>query len=340
MNKIIIDAFGGDNSPEEIIYGVIDALNEKDGFKAVLVGKQDKIEEILATQSFDKDRVEIVNATEVITCEDEPVASIRKKTDSSICVAFKVLKEDPEAKIFVSAGSTGAVLAGSTLKIGRIAGVNRPALCPMLPTGIDGKNVFLLDAGANADCKPINLCQFAVMGSVYAKILGVNNPKVALLSNGTEDEKGNALNHEVFPVLKEMKEINFVGNVEARDILSGEYDVIVADGFSGNVALKSIEGTAKFVMKSLKSVLTSSLKAKLGALMLKSSLYGLKEKMDYNNKGGALFIGLKKPVIKVHGSAKRDAVRTAILQASRYAEFDIVSEIEKCLSAVTISEQN
>jgi glycerol-3-phosphate acyltransferase PlsX len=210
----------------------------------------------------------------------------------------------------------------------------------MLPTGIDGKNVFLLDAGANADCKPINLCQFAVMGSVYAKILGVNNPKVALLSNGTEDEKGNALNHEVFPVLKEMKEINFVGNVEARDILSGEYDVIVADGFSGNVALKSIEGTAKFVMKSLKSVLTSSLKAKLGALMLKSSLYGLKEKMDYNNKGGALFIGLKKPVIKVHGSAKRDAVRTAILQASKYAEFDIVSEIEKCLSAVTISEQN
>ena len=338
MNKIVIDAFGGDHSPEEIIYGTIDALNESKSFIAVFVGKEDKIKQVLSPLKYDESLVEIVNASEVITCEDEPVLAIRKKTDSSICVAIKKINEDPDAKVFVSAGSTGAVLAGSTLKIGRIAGINRPALCPSLPTGIDGKNVLLLDAGANADCKPINLCQFALMGSVYAKISGVENPKVALLSNGTEDEKGNALNHEVFPLLKEMKEINFVGNVEARDILSGKYDVIVADGFSGNVALKSIEGAAKFVMKSLKSALTSSLKAKLGALMLKSSLYGLKDKMDYNNKGGALFIGLKKPVIKVHGSAKRVAVKAAVLQASKYAEFDIVGEITKTLSALTLSE--
>lgn len=338
MNKIIIDAFGGDHSPEEIIIGSIDALQEINDCKLVFVGKQEKIEEILSTLTFNKDQVEIVDAKDVITCEEEPVISIRRKPDSSICVALKVLKEDPDAKIFVSAGSTGAVLAGSTLKIGRIAGINRPALCPAMPTAIDGKSVYLMDAGANADCKPINLCQFALMGSVYAKVMGVENPKVALLSNGTEDEKGNALNHEVFPILKEMKDINFVGNIEARDILSGEYDVVVTDGFSGNIAVKSIEGTAKMIMKMLKGALHSSFKAKIGGLLVKSSIYQLKDKMDYNKQGGAFFIGLKKPVLKMHGSSKRDAVKASILLASKYTRFDIVGEIEKNLANTSISE--
>lgn len=339
MTKIVIDAFGGDNSPSEVVIGAIDAINENKDFTAVLVGKEDEIQEILATLSYDKDRVEIVNANDIITCEEEPVLAVRRKPDSSICVAINVMNEDPDAKVFVSAGSTGAVLAGSTLKIGRIKGVNRPALCPILPTIKGDKKVVLLDAGANADCKPINLCQFALMGSLFAKLSGVENPKVALLSNGTEDEKGNALNHEVFPVLKEMKEINFVGNMEARDILSGEYDVVVADGFSGNIALKSVEGTAKMVMKSLKEALYSSLKSKIGALLIKKSLYGLKDKLDYNNKGGALLLGLKKAVVKVHGSAKRLAIKSAVLQAVSIAKLGVVDEIANKIAEVTTGDE-
>lgn len=333
--KIVIDAFGGDNSPNEIVYGTIDAINERQGFNAVLVGKQEIIEEILSTLSYDKSRVEIVDASDVITCEEEPVMAIRRKPDSSICKALKIMNEDEDAKVFVSAGSTGAVLAGSTLKLGRIAGINRPALCPILPTAKDGKNVLLLDAGANADCKAINLCQFAVMGSEYAKLLGVEEPKVALLSNGTEDEKGNALCHEVFPLLKETKNINFVGNVEARDLLTGDYDVVVADGFSGNVALKSTEGAVKLLFGQLKGCINSSLKSKIGGLLLKKSMYGLKDKLDYDKKGGAIFIGLKKTVIKAHGSSKRQAFKCAVLQADDYAKLDIVNSIAKMVAQTT-----
>ncbi|MBQ8427051.1 MAG: phosphate acyltransferase PlsX, partial [Clostridia bacterium] len=227
--KILIDAFGGDNSPVEVIAGTVLAVNERKGFTAELVGDTAKIQEILKDFSYDKERITILHASDVITCEEEPTMAIRRKPDSTICVAMKELKENEDAGAFVSAGSTGAVLVGATLKLGRISGVNRPALCPLMPTVIDGKKVILLDAGANADCKSINLCQFALMGVAYAESLGVENPKVALLSNGTEDEKGNALNHEVFPLLKQMN-INFVGNMEARDLISGKYDVVVADG--------------------------------------------------------------------------------------------------------------
>ena len=253
MNKILIDAFGGDHSPEEVIAGTIEALKERKDFLAVLVGKEEVINNLLKGYEYDKERVSILNADDVITCEEEPTKAIRSKPNSSICVAFKELKENEQAKAFVSAGSTGAVLVGATLKLGRLKGINRPALCPIMPTAIDGKVVALLDSGANADCKPINLAQFAIMGSTYMQALGVDNPKVALLSNGTEDEKGNMLNHEVFPILKSLKNINFVGNVEARDILTGDYDVIVADGFSGNVAVKSAEGAITAILKMLKN---------------------------------------------------------------------------------------
>ncbi len=333
--KILIDAFGGDNSPSEIIAGTVQALSENQNFTAVLVGKADIIEEQLKLYDYDKNRVEVLPANDVITCDEEPALAIRRKLDATINVAFKELKENDDAKAFVSAGSTGAVLVGATLKLGRIAGVNRPALCPVLPTLKGDKKVLLLDAGANADCKAINLVQFALMGSVYMKKLGVKNPKVVLLSNGTEDEKGNALNHEAFPLLKEMKEINFVGNCEARDILSGEYDVIVADGFSGNVALKSIEGGISALLKLVKNGINSSLKNKLGGLLLKGTFAEIKAKMDYNNLGGALFIGVNKIVIKAHGSSKKTAFKNAVLQAVDYAQKGIAEELKESIGKAT-----
>lgn len=329
--KILIDAFGGDNAPDEIIAGTVQAVSENSDFTAVLVGDENIINEKLNAYSYDKKRIEVLDAKEVITCEEEPTLAIRRKPNSSICVAFKELKENEEVKAFVSAGSTGAVLVGATLKLGRITGVNRPALCPVIPTVKEGKQVLLLDSGANADCKPINLCQFAVMGSTYAQALGIKEPKVALLSNGTEDEKGNALNHEVFPVLKSMKTINFVGNIEARDILSGDIDVVVTDGFSGNVALKSMEGTVNTIFSALKEEIYSSVKGKIGGLLLKKSFKNLKGRLDYNKKGGALFLGVNKTVIKAHGSSKRLAIKNAILQAVSYSNFDISNKIHESL---------
>ena len=332
--KILIDAFGGDNSPEQIIAGTVDAVNEKQGFTAVLVGNEEIINAQLKNYQYQQDRIEIINATDVITCEEEPTVAIRKKPDSSICVAFKNLKESDEYGAFVSAGSTGAVLVGATLKLGRIRGVNRPALAPIFPTCNPNKQVILLDAGANADCKSVNLLQFAVMGSVYAQAMGVENPKVALLSNGTEDEKGNALNHEVFPLLKKLEGIDFRGNCEARDILSGEYDVIVTDGFSGNVAIKSIEGAVKLVLGSLKSCIYGSTRGKIGGLFLKKPLNKMKNHLDYTKKGGALFLGASKPVIKAHGSSKRESFKVAVLQACDYAGFDISGKIAEKLPFV------
>lgn len=328
--KILIDAFGGDNSPAEVIAGTVLAVNERKGFTAELVGDEQKINDLLKTYKYDKQRITVLHAPDVITCEEEPTVAIRKKPQSSICVAFKELKENDDAKAFVSAGSTGAVLVGATLKLGRIQGVNRPALCPLMPTVIDGKKVLLLDCGANADCKSINLCQFALMGVAYAESIGVKNPKVALLSNGTEDEKGNALNHEVFPMLKKMN-INFVGNMEARDILSGEYDVIVSDGFSGNIGLKSLEGAIKNVLKLMKQGIYSSLRGKIGGLFLKKTMKNLAKRLDYSKMGGALFIGVNKPVIKPHGSSDRDAFKAAVLQAVDYAGFNISDRIKEKL---------
>ncbi len=330
--KILIDAFGGDNSPNAVIEGTILALNEKDGWTAVLVGKKNAIEELLKNYKYDSARVEILDAEEVITCEEEPTVAVRRKPNSSICVAFKELKENDEAKAFVSAGSTGAVLVGATLKLGRIKGVNRPALCPIMPTVKGDKRVFLLDSGANADCKPINLFQFALMGSVYARALGVENPKVALLSNGTEDEKGNMLNHEVFPTLKNAKDLNFVGNMEGRDILSGDIDVVVTDGFAGNIAIKATEGAVKNMLKMIKDGIYSSTSGKIGGLFLKKTFKKLKTKLDYNNYGGALFLGVNKAVIKAHGSSGVEAFKAAVLQAVAYADFDIAQKITDILA--------
>lgn len=327
MYDVLVDAFGGDNAPAEVVKGTIEAIKEREGFRVVLVGKEEEIRKHLENYSFDGERITVLDAKDVITCDEEPAMAVMKKPESSICVAFKRLREDENAKAFVSAGSTGAVLAGATLKLGRIHGINRPALCPILPSAKEGKTVFFLDSGANADCKDINLIQFAVMGSCYAEIYGVKNPKVALLSNGTEDEKGNALNHEVFPRLKKLKGINFCGNIEARDILSGEYDVVVTDGFSGNVALKSMEGTVGVIFGAIKEEVMKTFRGKIGAMLLKKSFKAVKSRLDYNEKGGALFLGVKKPVIKAHGSSKSKSIKNAVLQACDLSEKNITEAL-------------
>ena len=332
--KIILDAFGGDYAPAEVIAGGLDALAKRRDLSLIFAGKEAEIEAVLKGRSYDAGRVEILNAPEVISCEEEPTAAIKRKPDSSLCVGFRRLKEDEAVKGFVSAGSTGAFLVGATLKLDRIKGISRPALCPVLPTEKDGKQVLLLDAGANADCKPINLLQFALMGAAYAEAQGVVAPKVALLSNGTEDTKGNALNREVFPLLKDAG-INFVGNMEARDILSGEIDVVVTDGFAGNVALKSLEGGIASLMAVMKQEIMSTLKGKIGGLLLKDAFRAIKNKMDYNKQGGAVFLGVEKVVVKAHGSSKAVAVSNAVLQAAEAADRDIIGKIKLKLADST-----
>ena len=336
--KILVDAFGGDNAPGEIVAGAVAALARNKDFTLGLTGKTAEIERVLSALTYDKSRVEIIDAPSVITCEEEPALAVRQKADSSMVVAFRLLRENA-ADAFVSAGSSGALLVGSTLKVGRIKGVNRPALCPVLPTVKEGKKVLLLDAGANADCKAVNLVQFAVMGGVYAKAaLGVKTPKIALLSNGTEDKKGNQLNHEAFPQLKALKNGKFVGNIEARDIMSGDYDVVVADGFSGNVALKSMEGTISSLFSLMKAEFMSTARGKLGALMLRKSFKNLKNSLDYNKYGGAVFLGVDKVVVKAHGSAKRESIENAVLQAAEAVKAGTVETIKKELLETGLEE--
>ena len=337
--KILVDAFGGDNSPSEVIKGAVEAINGYTGFDVVLIGKEEVINERLSEYTFDASRITVVDAREVITCEEEPTIAIKRKPDSSLCVAFKMLKEDEDCKALVSAGSTGAVLVGATLKVGRLPGLSRPALCPILPTMTD-KKVLLLDCGANADCKPNFMVDFAILGNEYAKCaLGVKNPKVALLSNGTEDKKGNTLIHETFPLLKEEKGINFVGNMEAREILSGDYDVVVSDGFSGNIALKATEGAVKVILKSLKSVLYKNLKTKIAGAMIKKDMTSLKEKLDYNKAGGAVFLGVNKLIIKCHGSSMAETIKNSIIQAVDITNTGVIEELKKAFMA-KLEERN
>lgn len=337
--KIVLDAFGGDHAPEEIVKGGLLALQEAADFSLVLVGDEQKINAILAEESYDKARVEVVHAPEVITNDDVPTVAIKQKKESSLVVAFRYLKENEDAVGMVSAGSTGAVLTGGLFLLGRIRGIDRPALCPLLPT-LKGGQVALIDCGANVDCKPINLVQFGMMGSVYARVrCGVEKPRVALLSNGTEDKKGNALNKEAFPLLKACKSINFVGNMEAREALSGDYDVIVTDGFAGNILLKGIEGAAGMVTKMLKTEIYSKTRFKIAALGLKPVFKKLKTTMDYNRVGGALFVGVQKVLVKSHGSSKRDAILASILQTLEVHKRGMIESIKEELAKMTAEEQ-
>ena len=316
MIKIVVDAMGGDNSPIVNVKGVVKALNNLDDVTIVLVGDEAQLTPLLDVEKYDKSRLELLHAPDVISCNDKPTDAIKTKTESSMSKSFELLRTDSEARAMVSLGSTGALLAGTVLRVGRIRGVKRPAFCPILPTVVPNKIVAICDSGANVDCDPLYLQQFAIMGSLYLKkAFGVENPKVALLNIGVEEEKGDALRKETYQLLKNTPSINFVGNMESRDLLTGEFDLVVCDGFAGNVLLKSTEGACLELMRLLKKGMMSSLKTKIGALLIKKKMYEIKDLMDYNNYGGAVLVGAAKTVVKGHGSSKEEAVYQCIRQA-------------------------
>lgn len=323
--KIGIDVMGGDNAPLAPIEGAIMAIEEFPELNIVLVGNGERIDELLAEKKYDKARLEIVHASEVIENDDKPVKAIRSKKDSSMVVGLNLLKEK-KIDGFVSAGNTGALLAGGIFIVGRIKGIDRPALGGFYPT-LKGSTV-MLDVGANADCKPRNLEEFGVMGGLYAKeALGIKNPKVALANIGAEETKGNELYIETHKVLKESKLINFVGNIEARSIPYGEADVVICDGFTGNIILKTTEGVAGAIMEKMKQVLLSNTKGKIGALLIKDNLKEMKKMFDYEELGGAPLLGLDGAIIKAHGSSNGKAVKNAIKAAKVFHESGVLERI-------------
>ena len=322
--KIIIDAMGGDNAPEEIIKGAVRAKREL-GVEVCLVGRIEDVKACLEKEGCAEGEFEIVDAREVVTMEDDPSTATRRKKDSSIVVSQRLVREG-KADAFVSAGSTGAVLVGSQVLIGRIRGIERPALAPLIPT-TKGFSL-LIDCGANVDAKPSNLVQFARMGAIYMEhILGRKNPRVAIVNNGAEEEKGNALVKETFPLLKECPGINFIGSIEARDIPAGYADVIVCEAFVGNVILKLYEGLGSTFMKMIKSGLMKDTRSKVGALLVKPAIKETMKAFDASEYGGAPLLGLKGLVVKTHGSAKAVEIRHAIFQCVQFRQQKINEKI-------------
>ena len=321
--KIIIDAMGGDNAPQEIVKGALRARDEL-GVELLLVGQEEAIRACLP----EGDPAEIVDAREIVTMEDDPSTATRRKKDSSMSVALRLLSEGAGDAV-VSAGSTGALLTGATLTVKRIRGIRRAALAPVLPAGEHG--VMLIDCGANVECTAEYLLQFACMGSFYAKkLMGIDNPRVGLLNVGTEDTKGGELQHQTFELLKKAhreKRICFVGNIEGTGVFSGAADVVVTDGFTGNILLKATEGVIKFMMHALKDVFYKNTANKLAAAVLKKDLSRMKKSMDVNEVGGTALIGISKPVIKAHGSSNAASFFAAIRQAKQFAESGIIDDI-------------
>lgn len=329
MTTVVVDAMGGDNAPGEIIKGAVDAVNADKRVKVILAGKKDIIEAELKKYTYDSDRLCIHHASEVIETAEPPVMAIRTKKDSSIVSGLMLVKKG-EADAFVSAGSSGAVLVGGYVIVGRLKGVDRPPLASIIPN-MEGISL-LVDCGANMDSKPQQLVQYAKMGSIYMEhVLGVSKPRVAIVNVGAEEEKGNALVKETFPLLKECDDINFIGSIEAREIPFGQADVIVCDAFVGNVILKLYEGTGKFFLKKMKTAFTSNIKSKLGALLVKGSLKDTLKQVDASNYGGAPFLGLKGLVVKTHGSAKAKEVYNSILQCITFKEQRINDKIADIL---------
>lgn len=319
--KIAVDGMGGDNAPKEIIEGVFKALEEFGDLSIQLYGHEEQMKPFLKGH----DRLTVIHCEEIIEATDDPVRAVRRKKDSSMVQMAQAVKEG-RADACVSAGNTGALMSAGLFVVGRIDGVDRPALAPTLPT-IDGKGFVMLDMGANAEAKPEHLVQYAVMGSIYAeKVRGIQNPTVGLLNIGTEEKKGNDLTKAAFPLLKEAP-INFIGNVESRDLLNGTADVVVTDGFTGNMVLKTIEGTAMNVFAMIKDVFMTSAKTKVAAFLVKDEVRGLKGLLDYSEYGGAGLFGLKAPVIKAHGSSNANAMFNAIRQTRTMVEFDVTGTI-------------
>ncbi|MGI6150763.1 MAG: phosphate acyltransferase PlsX [Christensenellales bacterium] len=337
MKRVVVDAFGGDNAPVEIISGCALALSEIPDLFLILTGDEARIRQELAKHpDADLNRVEIRHAPDVITNNEHPVNAVRRKKDSSLVKALEAVA-NKEAEVFVSAGSTGAVLAGATFIVRRIKGIKRPALAPVLPTRKD-HDVILIDCGANVDMKPVHLQQFAVMGSAYAeRIMGIKNPRVGLLNNGAEAEKGCELTKETYKLLQETP-VNFTGNCEGRDILSGELDVVVSDGFAGNVALKAIEGTAMMMMSIIKRELLGGIASRIGALLARGAFKRIKAKMDYSSHGGALLLGIDGGIIKAHGTCDARAFAAALHQAAKFIDGDVVNIIRQSIESMPMPE--
>ena len=315
MIKILVDTLGGDNSPSANVEGAVKALSSIEDLEVVLVGDEKVISEQLKNFTFDASRLSIVHAPDEISCNDKSTEAIKTKKESSLYKCYEILRTDETVHGMVSTGSTGAILAGAVLRLGRIKGIKRPAFCPILPT-MKGSLVGICDSGANVDCDSVQLTQFAVMADLYLKkAYGVESPKVALLNVGVEEEKGDLLRKETFAALKANDKINFVGNMEGRDLLSGNYDLVVCDGFAGNVLLKSTEGACLEMLKMLKKTFMKNLKNRIAAGILKKDVYALKDFMDYNNYGGAVLLGANKTVVKGHGSSKAVSVFHCIEQA-------------------------
>ncbi|MCC8139196.1 MAG: phosphate acyltransferase PlsX [Lachnospiraceae bacterium] len=332
--KVAVDAMGGDNAPAEIVKGAVEALGVRDNVKVILVGQEEPIRTELQKYSYDEERIEVVNATEIIEMAEPPVNAIRQKKDSSIVVAMKMVRSG-EADAFVGAGNTGAVLVGGTTIVGRVKGVERAPLAPLIPTA---KGVSLLiDCGANVDARPSHLVQFARMGSIYMEnVMGIRNPRVAIVNIGAEEEKGNALVKETFPLLRECKDINFIGSIEARDIPAGYADVIVCEAFMGNVILKLFEGVGSTMISMVKEGMMVNTRSKIGALLVKPALKESLKQFDTSKHGGAPLLGLKGLVVKTHGNAKAVHVRTSIDQCVTFTEQGMNEKIKAGIQA----EQN
>ena len=335
--KIILDAMGGDNAPDEVLKGAVRASKEiaKDT-EIILVGKEEvlnqRIKELFGKNSISElsEKMSIKNATETIEMEDTPTVAIKHKKDSSMVVGFNMLKQD-EGDVFISAGNSGALLTGATLLVGRIKGIDRPAIAPMLPAY--GQSVMLMDAGANTNCKPINLVQFAQMSTIYLKnTFGIEKPRVGLLNIGTEETKGNDLVKETYNLLKEHSEvygINFIGNIEGRDCFTGEVDSIITDGFTGNIFLKTLEGFGKLVKRNLTESLKRNIFTTIGAIPSLPAIKRFSKTMDYKEYGGALFLGVKKPVVKAHGSSDEYLFYFTIKQAENFVKSDAVNKMRQ-----------
>lgn len=334
--KLVIDCFGGDKSPAANVEGAVISLKAHEDLSLVLTGDEEKIKAELDRLGYGGERVEIVHAPEVITGEDKPTDAVRLKKESSMIKAIRLLREDDTVGGVVSTGATGALITAATLRIGRIEGVRRPAFCPILPT-MNGGIVGVCDSGANVDVLPDQLLDFAIMGSRYLEnVYGIKEPRVAMLNVGTETEKGDYLRKEAYPILAASDQINFVGNMESRDLLSGKYDLVVCDGFSGNVLVKTTEGTALELLKKLKKDIYSRLIYKIGAALMKKMFMEEKEFMNYQNYGGSVLLGTEKIVVKGHGSSNATAVSKCIDQAYLMG----LSELNSKIAASVAAAQN
>ncbi len=331
ITKVALDAMGGDNAPAQIVKGAVDALKREEGIHVFLVGREDAVRKELAQYQYDESRIEIVNATEVIETAEPPVNAIRKKKDSSIVVGMKMVKEG-QADAFVSAGSSGAILVGGQVIVGRIKGVERPPLAPLMPT--EKGMSLLVDCGANVDARPSHLVQFAKMGSIYMKhVVGIENPTVGIVNIGAEEEKGNALVKETFPLLKEEKDINFIGSVEAREIPGGQADVIVCEAFAGNIILKLFEGVGNTLIRQIKKGMMGSLRSKLGAFLVKPALKETLKGFDVSEHGGAPLLGLNGLVVKTHGSSKAKEISNTLVQCVTFKKQRINEKIRESIQS-------